>query len=47
MDKLDLLNESGCALNLQRFTWKDLNAKPISKLYDDAFTRVRVTVKLE
>ncbi len=42
MDKLDLLNESGCALNLQRFTWKDLNAKPISKLDDDAFTRVRV-----
>ena len=33
---------SGTPLDRQRFTWRDLVGKPISKLDDDAFTRVRV-----
>jgi hypothetical protein len=32
----------GCPLERQRFTWKELAGKPISKLDDDAFTRVRI-----
>lgn len=32
----------GCPLERQRFTWRDLVQPPISKLDDDAFTRVRV-----
>lgn len=39
---LNLLNTRGCAIDQQRFTWKDLVQKPISKLDDDAFTRLRV-----
>jgi hypothetical protein len=39
---LNLLSTRGCPLDSQRFTWKDLVQKPISKLDDDAFTRVRV-----
>jgi rubrerythrin len=39
---LKLLNEKGRALHKQVFTWKDLVQKPISKLDDDAFTRVRI-----
>ncbi len=39
---LNLLNTRGCAIDKQRFTWKDLVQKPISKLDDDAFTRLRV-----
>ena len=38
---LNLFDASGCPLDRQRFTWKDLVQKPISKLDDDAFTRVR------
>src|SRR3954469_13288918 len=34
----------GCSLDRQRFNWKDLVQKPISKLDDDAFTRIRVIV---
>ena len=30
------------AVSQQRFTWRELAGKPISKLDDDAFTRVRV-----
>jgi hypothetical protein len=32
----------GTPLDRQRFTWRELVQKPISKLDDDAFTRVRV-----
>lgn len=38
----NLYDSKGCALDKQRFTWRDLVQKPISKLDDDAFTRVRV-----
>ncbi len=34
--------ERGTPLSQQRFTWRELASKPISKLDDDAFTRVRV-----
>jgi hypothetical protein len=39
---INLLQEKGIALNRQRMSWKDMVGKPISKLDDDAFTRVRV-----
>lgn len=39
---LNLFKDKGVPLNKQVFTWKDLVEKPISKLNDDAFTRVRV-----
>ena len=39
---LNLLKTKGCPLERQRFNWKELVQKPISKLDDDAFTRVRV-----
>ncbi|MFY0583554.1 hypothetical protein ACN28S_62970 [Cystobacter fuscus] len=39
---LDLLKEKGVPLDRQKFTWKDLTRRMISKLDDDAFTRVRV-----
>lgn len=39
---LSLWDEKGCPLNRQRFTWRELVQEPISKLDDDAFTRVRV-----
>jgi hypothetical protein len=38
----NLYSSKGCALELQRFTWRDMVGKPISKLDDDAFTRVRI-----
>lgn len=38
----DLLSTRGCPLDQQRFTWRDMVSQPISKLDDDAFTRVRV-----
>ena len=38
---LSLLDSKGTPLEQQRFTWKELVQKPISKLDDDAFTRVR------
>ncbi|RAP35670.1 hypothetical protein B1207_11280 [Legionella quinlivanii] len=37
-----ILEEKGCPLDKQQFTWKELAGKPISKLDDDAFTRVRI-----
>jgi len=37
-----LFDAKGIALDKQRFTWRDLVQKPISKLDDDAFTRVRI-----
>ncbi|WP_298015286.1 hypothetical protein [uncultured Aquabacterium sp.] len=42
MAQIDLLNTPGCPVERQRFTWKELNPKPLSKLDDDAFSRVRV-----
>jgi len=39
---LHLMEEKGVALDQQRFTWRELTPEPISKLDDDAFTRVRV-----
>lgn len=39
---LDLFGAKGTALDQQRFTWRDMVGKPISKLDDDAFTRVRI-----
>jgi hypothetical protein len=38
---INLLKDRGVPLSKQRFNWKDLVQKPISKLDDDAFTRVR------
>lgn len=39
---INLLSTRGCPLDKQKFTWKDMVSNPISKLDDDAFTRVRV-----
>ncbi|WP_332675393.1 hypothetical protein [Aromatoleum sp.] len=39
---MDLFGNRGVPLQKQLFTWKDLVGKPISKLDDEAFTRVRV-----
>jgi hypothetical protein len=37
-----LFDSRGTPLDQQRFTWRELTPKPLSKLDDDAFTRVRV-----
>ena len=37
-----LFDGKGIPVDDQRFTWRDLVQKPISKLDDDAFTRVRI-----
>lgn len=39
---INLFKDKGTSLENQRFTWKDLVQQPISKLNDDAFTRIRV-----
>ena len=39
---LNLLENRGTPLERQHFTWRELVQTPISKLDDDAFTRVRV-----
>jgi hypothetical protein len=39
---VNLLTDRGTPLERQSFTWKELVQKPISKLDDDAFTRLRV-----
>ncbi len=39
---LNIMDNRGVPLDRQRFTWKDMVGKPISKLDDDAYTRVRV-----
>jgi hypothetical protein len=39
---IDLLKDKGTPLSQQRLSWKDMVGKPISKLDDDAFTRVRI-----
>lgn len=37
-----LFDSRGVSLDQQRFTWKDMVQPPISKLDDEAFTRVRI-----
>jgi hypothetical protein len=37
---ISLFDSRGVSLEKQRFTWKDMVQQPISKLDDDAFTRV-------
>jgi hypothetical protein len=39
---INLLRDTGIALEHQRFTWRDLVQEAYNKLVDDAFTRVRV-----
>ncbi|HYD74430.1 hypothetical protein [Ramlibacter sp.] len=39
---INLLKDKGTPLQRQRMSWKDMVGKPISKLDDDAFTRVRI-----
>jgi hypothetical protein len=39
---INLFDTGGCPLERQRFTWNELVQKPISKLDDGAFTRVRI-----
>jgi rubrerythrin len=39
---IDILRERGTPLEKQAFDWRDLVQQPISKLDNDAFTRVRV-----
>ena len=39
---LALFEDRGTPLEMQHFTWREMAGKPISKLDDDAFTRVRV-----
>src|SRR5690606_28551252 len=39
---INLLQDKGVSLDRQRMSWKDMVGKPISKLDDDAFTRVRI-----
>jgi hypothetical protein len=41
---LNLFDSKGTPLDQQRFTWRDMVQKPISKLDDDAFTRIRVVL---
>lgn len=41
---LDLFKEKGIPLNRQLFTWRDLVRTPVSKLDDDAFTKVRIVL---
>lgn len=41
---LDLMKERGVPLDRQRFTWREMAGKPISKLDDDAMTRVRIVL---
>ena len=39
---IKLFDNRGTPLDRQKFTWRELAIKPLSKLDDDAFTRVRV-----
>jgi hypothetical protein len=39
---LNLFHDKGMSLDRQRLSWAEMAGKPISKLDDDAFTRVRV-----
>ena len=37
-----ILDNQGTSLEKQQFTWKEMASRPMSKLDDDAFTRVRI-----
>jgi hypothetical protein len=39
---INLFDDKGLPLSSQRMSWGDMVGKPISKLDDDAFTRVRI-----
>jgi hypothetical protein len=39
---IDLLRDKGTPVSQQRLSWREMVGKPISKLDDDAFTRVRI-----
>src|SRR3954465_6418505 len=39
---INLFKDKGVSLANQRMSWKQMTGKPISKLDDDAFTRVRI-----
>ena len=39
---MSLLDNKGVAIEKQAFSWKDMVGKPISKLDDEAFTRIRI-----
>lgn len=39
---VQLFDTKGTPLDKQKFTWREMTPKPISKLNDDAYTRVRV-----
>jgi hypothetical protein len=39
---INLFKDKGTPLSRQRMSWKDMVGKPLSKLDDDAFTRVRI-----
>ena len=39
---LEIFEEKGIALDKQTFDWRDIVRTPISKLDDDAFSRVRI-----
>src|SRR5690554_5923496 len=39
---INLFDSKGTPLEQQKFTWREISPKPLSKLDDDAFTRVRV-----
>lgn len=39
---VNLLQDTGTPIDKQKFTWRDLVQTPVSKMDDDAFTRVRV-----
>lgn len=39
---IDLLRDKGTPISKQRMSWREMVGKPISKLDDDAFTRVRI-----
>ncbi|MBC5784087.1 hypothetical protein H8N03_14135 [Ramlibacter sp. USB13] len=39
---INLLQDKGTPVDRQRLSWKDMVGKPISKLDDDAWTRVRI-----
>ncbi len=42
MNALEFIKNKGCPIDKQKFTWKEIAGAPISKLDDDAFTRVRI-----
>jgi hypothetical protein len=42
---LKLFEDRGTPVENQKFTWRELVQKPISKLDDDAFTRVRIILQ--